>query len=149
MKKSAHELAAIKPIITPIMKELAKGQQRKTHIHIRGNFPDKGKEVGPGVPAMFPPVVDKDITRLTLAKWLVSPQNPLTGRVMMNRYWEQLFGLGLVETSEDFGIRGKMPSHPELLDWLAVTFRETQAWDTKKMLRLLVTKRHLPAIARS
>lgn len=132
------QLARMKGIPTPIMRELPAKQQRKTHILIRGNFLDKGKQVDPGVPAVFHPLKAKNIDRLALAKWLVDPKNPLTARVTVNRYWEQIFGKGLVETSEDFGIRGKLPTHPELLDWLAVEFME-QKWDVKKLVKMIVT----------
>src|SRR5262249_53670723 len=145
------------------MRELPENQRRKTHIHIRGNFLDKGKEVTPGLPAVFPRLAkDEPPTRLTLARWLVDPQNPLTARVTVNRYWEQIFGVGLVETPEDWGIRGKLPNHPDLLDWLATDFivecgmrnadskdrdanpqsqtrNPKSAWDVKRLLRLIVT----------
>jgi len=133
------QLAAVKPLTTPVMKELADKQQRKTHILIRGNFLDKGPEVQAGVPGVFPPLpAGRKPDRLALAEWLVSPENPLTARVAVNRYWEQIFGIGLVETPEDFGIRSKPPSHPELLDWLATEFI-AQKWDAKQFLKLIVT----------
>jgi hypothetical protein len=149
------QLAGIRPVSTPIMRELPEKQRRVTKIHIRGNFLNQGKEVRPGVPKVFPPL-PKGATadRLALARWLVDPANPLTARVTVNRYWERIFGTGLVETPEDWGIRGKMPNHPELLDWLAVEFRSPSpqpslaagedkdrgpAWDVKRLLRLIVT----------
>jgi hypothetical protein len=132
------QLAQVKGITTPVMRELPESQKRKTKIHIRGNFLDQGKEVVQGVPAVFPPLPkDQPANRLALAKWLVDPANPLTARVTVNRYWEQVFGVGLVETPDDYGIRGKLPTHPELLDWLATEFERT--WDVKALLKLLVT----------
>jgi hypothetical protein len=131
------EIPAVSGVTTPIMKELPEGKGRKTHIHIRGNFLDKGKEVTPGVPAVLPALPAGKPDRLALARWLVDPANPLTARVAVNRYWEQVFGRGLVETPEDYGIRGRMPTHPELLDWLATEFSRT--WDVKALLKLIVT----------
>jgi mono/diheme cytochrome c family protein len=133
------QLKAVQPVTTPIMRELPEGKKRKTHIHLRGNFLAPGKEVTPGVPAIFPPLPPgRTADRLALARWLVDPANPLTARVAVNRYWEQIFGAGLVESSEDYGIRGKPPVHPELLDWLATEYIRLK-WDTKKLLKLLVT----------
>ncbi len=133
------QLAGFKAFSTPIMRELPEKQRRQTHLQIRGNFLNKGKEVAPGVPAFLHPLPkDRPADRLALADWLVDPANPLTARVAVNRYWEQLFGVGLVETSEDYGIRGKTPTHPELLDWLATEF-PARKWDVKQLLRLLVT----------
>ncbi len=120
----------------PILRELAK--PRTTNIQIRGNFLDKGDEVQPGLPSAFPGPDKGPINRLTLARWLVSPDNPLTARVAVNRLWEELFGVGLVETSEDFGFQGELPSHPDLLDYLATEYIRL-GWDTKKMLKMLVT----------
>jgi mono/diheme cytochrome c family protein len=119
----------------PILKE---GKPRETHIQLRGNFLDLGEKVAPGLPAALPGVPDAKIDRLTLAKWIVSPENPLTARVAVNRLWEELFGIGLVETSEDFGTQGEPPSHPELLDWLATEYVRL-GWDTKALLKLIVT----------
>jgi hypothetical protein len=131
------------------MRELPDKQKRVTKIHIRGNFLDQGKEVQPGVPAFLHPLAkDQPANRLSLARWLVSPENPLTARVTVNRYWEQIFGLPLVESPDDFGIRGKAPTHPELLDWLAVEFsfplgersgESGMGWNVKKLLKLIVT----------
>ena len=123
----------------PVMRELPAAKHRKTHVMIKGNFLVTTDEVGPGVPAFFgslPENVPAD--RLALARWLVDRENPLTARVAVNRVWSQLFGQGLVETEEDFGTQGKPPSHPELLDWLAVSYMD-HGWDTKWLVRLLVT----------
>ncbi len=137
--KLKKELASIRGVTTPIMRELPEKSRRKTHIHLRGEFMSLGKEVQPGTPAIFPPLPsDAKPDRLALAKWLISPGNPLTSRVAVNRYWEQLMGHGLVETPEDFGVRGGLPNHPELLDWLAIDFMN-QGWDVKKLIRLIVT----------
>lgn len=129
-----------KPYTTvPVLKELAGSERRATHLQRRGNFLDVGEELTPGLPSAFPaPETDGSVDRLALARWLVSPENPLTARVIANRLWESIFGLGLVRTSEEFGAQGELPSHPELLDWLAVELVEC-GWDMKKLLRLLVT----------
>ncbi len=133
------QLSALQPLTTPIMRELSEGKKRVTRIHIRGNFLDEGKQVSPGVPAAFHPLSPGEpANRLAVARWLVDAKNPLTARVTVNRYWEQVFGAGLVETPEDFGNRGKLPTHPELLDWLASEL-VAQKWDVKKFLRMLVT----------
>ncbi|HZE97969.1 MAG TPA: DUF1553 domain-containing protein [Planctomycetota bacterium] len=135
-KLQAEQKAAI---TVPVMKELAQARRRKTAIQIRGNFLVKGKEVSEGVPASLHPFPESEPkNRLGLARWLVHPDNPLTARIAANRIWEQLFGTGLVSTSEDWGVRGEMPSHPELLDWLA-TELVREKWDLKKFVRLIVT----------
>ncbi len=111
---------------------------RKTHIFIRGDFRNPGIEVQPGTPAALPPLkADGPVNRLALARWLVSRENPLTARVTVNRLWQELFGRGLVATSEDFGTRGDRPTHPELLDWLAAEFMDS-GWDVKHIIRLIV-----------
>ena len=133
------QLADLKPDTVPIMRELAAGKGRKTQIHIRGNYLNLGDEVKAGVPAILHQLPkDAPMNRLTLARWLVDPQNPLTSRVVANRYWETIFGVGLVRTSEEFGAQGELPSNPELLDWLA-TELVAMKWDTKAFLKLLVT----------
>jgi mono/diheme cytochrome c family protein len=134
------ELAAMPAAVTvPIQKELPEKSRRVTKIQHRGNFQDLGDEVTEGVPAAFHSVPKGEpLNRLTMAKWLVSSENPLTGRVIANRFWEEIFGSGLVRTSEEFGSQGELPSHPELLDWLAVEFVES-GWDVKKLLKLYVT----------
>jgi hypothetical protein len=114
---------------------------RTTHIHNRGNFRRHGDVVKAGTPAVFP--VLETITeadRLALAQWLISPQHPLTARVTVNRLWQELFGRGIVATSENFGVRGDRPSHPELFDWLALKFQQHQ-WSVKEILRVIVTSR--------
>ncbi len=132
-------LADMQPTTTvPVMRELPENERRKTLIQLRGNYLATGDEVSAGVPDVFHDLPEGDANRLALARWLVSPENPLTARVMVNRLWEKLFGIGLVETSEEFGSQGELPSHPELLDWLAVEFMES-GWDVKAMLRLMVT----------
>ncbi|MBW3598368.1 MAG: DUF1553 domain-containing protein [Planctomycetes bacterium] len=134
------QLAEMKPLTTvPVMRELSADQRRTTKIQIRGNFLDTGAEVSEGVPAVFHPLpADAPKNRLTLARWLVDEENPLTARVIVNRYWEQIFGIGLVRTSEEFGTQGDLPSHPELLDWLATELVRSD-WNVKALLRLLVT----------
>ena len=123
----------------PILRELASEKRRKTLFQFRGNYLDKGHEVHEGVPAVFPPIPDGEpVNRLTFAKWLVSEENPLTARVVVNRYWENLFGRGIVSTSEEFGSQGDLPTHPELLDWLSRELVESQ-WNTKALLRMIVT----------
>ena len=111
--------------------------RQPTHLLIRGDFRRKGEEVQPGVPALLPPLPEAATPRLALAEWLIDPKNPLPARVVVNRFWAMLFGSGLVATAEDFGSQGKWPSHPELLDWLAVEFVES-GWDVKHILRLMV-----------
>jgi hypothetical protein len=112
---------------------------RKTHVFVRGNWMVKGAEVKPDVPKLLyamPKEYSRD--RLGLAKWIVNRENALTGRVIVNRFWEQLFGRGIVETVEDFGSQGSEPTHRELLDWLAVEFIETDHWSIKKLLKRIV-----------
>ncbi len=132
------DLAAVKPLTTvPIMKELTGKDRRKTRLQFRGNFMDLGDEVTEGTPAVFHPLTKtQSPSRLDFAKWLVSAENPLTARVVANRFWEQIFGTGIVRTSEEFGIQGELPSHPELLDWLAVDLQSD--WNVKRFLKLLV-----------
>jgi len=137
------KLTAMKPGVTvPVMKELLEGKRRVTKLQFRGNFMDLGDVVTEGVPAAFHPL-SKGVAnnRLGMAKWLVSRDNPLTARVIVNRLWEEVFGTGIVRTSEDFGSQGELPSHPDLLDWLAVEFMEPTTgtpWDVKRMLKLVV-----------
>src|SRR5262245_20175611 len=116
---------------------------RQTYIQLRGDFLRKGELVQPAYPAALvnlgvnTPGSPKRLTRLDLARWFVSAENPLTARVTVNREWQKFFGRGLVETENDFGIQGNFPTHPELLDWLAVEFRES-GWSFKKFHKLIV-----------
>jgi hypothetical protein len=133
------QLENIKPFSVPVMHELAGDKRRKTHLQYRGNYADLGKEVSEAVPAVFQPASKPaPVNRLDLARWLVAPENPLTARVIANRFWEQIFGIGIVRTSEEFGSQGEPPSNPELLDWLALALLD-ENWDVKKFLKLLVT----------
>jgi len=123
-----------------VMMELPLEKDRVTHLMRKGNFLDPGEVVSAATPAAFPPFPSgAKADRLSVAQWLVSAENPLTARVAGNRFWARLFGMGIVETEEDFGTQGELPSHPELLDWLAVEFRDNLHWDTKALLRLIVT----------
>jgi hypothetical protein len=120
-----------------VMSEMPK--PRDTFILGRGDYRNHGDQVTPDVPAVLPPLpTDAPKNRLTLARWLVDPKNPLTARVAVNRYWQMYFGTGIVKTMEDFGSQGDPPSHPELLDWLATEFIRT-GWDVKAMQKLIVT----------
>ncbi len=119
-----------------VMQELS--QPRETYIHLGGDFLRKGVPVTPGIPSVFPPLPPKqNPTRLDLARWLVDPQNPLTPRVIVNRIWQRYFGVGLVETENDFGAQGSPPTHPELLDWLASELM-ARDWSLKTIHRLIV-----------
>ncbi len=120
-----------------VMEELP--APRVTHILLRGEYNKLGEAVLANTPATLPAMSsDLPRNRLGLARWLTDPANPLTARVMVNRLWQSLFGVGLVRTSEDFGTQGELPSHPELLDWLADEFVRSD-WDIKHMLRLMVS----------
>src|SRR4029079_12412472 len=106
---------------------------RETRILMRGEYDKPGEVVRPGVPSILPPLpANAPTNRLGLAEWLVSADHPLTARVVMNRFWQHFFGVGLVKTTEDFGMQGEPPSHPELLDWLATEFMES-GWNVKNM----------------
>jgi hypothetical protein len=134
------QLAELKPLTTvPIMKERGPNERRKTRVQLRGNFLDLADEVNEGTPAVFHPLPEgAPLNRLGLARWLVDRNNPLTARVIVNRFWEQLYGVGIVSTSEEFGAQGELPSHPELLDWLASEFMES-GWNMKGLLKLMVS----------
>ena len=141
LEKSTKELADARANIprTMVMKELA--MQRETFVLTRGQYdhPDKTRKVERGVPAALGALPEgAPADRRGLAQWLVAPTHPLVARVAVNRMWEMLFGTGIVRSSEDFGLQGEWPSHPELLDWLAVEFRDN-GWDVKRMLALIIT----------
>lgn len=164
LERLQTELDKLRGVRTPILRELPREKRRRTHIQIRGDFRIKDEEVTPGIPQAFQlgdgltagagernagerkagksDDVDAngtaEIDRLWLARWLVDDRNPLTARVTANRHWEHLFGRGLVHTSEDFGIQGEAPSHPELLDDLANDLVNS-GWDIKALLRRIVT----------
>jgi hypothetical protein len=138
---------------TLVMEEM--NPPRDTFVFVRGDFRTKGEKVTPGTPAILPPLPEGSANRLALARWLVAKENPLMARVTVNRYWSVFFGTGLVKTINDFGSQGEWPSHPELLDWLAVQFRDgdgslrkvrpdgappsTGVWDVKGLVRLILT----------
>ncbi|MBX9790113.1 MAG: DUF1553 domain-containing protein [Pirellulales bacterium] len=137
--KLEQEKAAIQQrgTIAHVMHE--KGDPAMAYVLFRGDYDKRRDEVRPATPSMFPPMAD-DLprNRLGLAKWLLTAEHPMTARVTVNRCWQELFGTGLVRTAGDFGVSGELPSHPELLDWLAVEFRES-GWDVKRLYKLLVT----------
>jgi hypothetical protein len=109
------------------------------HILNRGMYDQRKDEVKPATPGVLPPMAaDLPRNRLGLAKWIVADENPLTARVTVNRFWQEVFGAGIVRSAEDFGSQGEPPTHPELLDWLALEFRDS-GWDVKGFFRLMVT----------
>lgn len=133
------QIQEITPNTVPMMRELEGDRRRHTHVQLRGNFLALGEEVTAAVPAIFKQLPKGEApNRLALARWLVDPDNPLTARVIVNRLWEQIFGTGIVRTSSDFGSQGDLPTHPQLLDWLATEFMAS-GWDVKALLKLMVT----------
>ncbi|MDB6039622.1 MAG: Planctomycete cytochrome, partial [Verrucomicrobiales bacterium] len=138
---------------TLIMEDMVPG--RETFLLVRGDFRNPGERVHEGTPACLPPLPEGPTNRLTLARWLVTKENPLPARVAVNRYWGMFFGTGLVKTENDFGSQGEWPSHPQLLDWLAVQFRDggevaqepslnsekvtVSPWNVKQIVRLMLT----------
>jgi hypothetical protein len=129
----------IASVTVPVMAEQPTNERRPTYMFVRGNWLAKGDIVSPSVPATLPALDSTSPPgRLAMARWLVSGKHPLTARVMANRLWEQLFGTGIVRTAGDFGASGEPPSHPELLDYLALRFQNEHAWHIKPLLRELV-----------
>ena len=139
LSKLQKQLKDIKPSTTvPILRDMTADRRRTTKVQIRGNYLSTGNEVSEATPVVFHPLKDGERRdRLALARWLIDAENPLTARVIVNRHWEQLFGIGIVETSEEFGSQGELPTHPMLLDWIAVEFQES-GWDLKNLIKLLV-----------
>ncbi|HEY2933521.1 MAG TPA: DUF1553 domain-containing protein [Acidobacteriota bacterium] len=136
LKKTRDELEKTIPSVM-VMSEMKK--PRDTFFLTRGDYRNKTEKVSPGVPSVLPPLpAEAPPNRLTLARWLVDPAHPLTARVAVNHFWQMYFGQGIVKTSEDFGLQGDAPSHPELLDWLATEFIRS-GWDIRAMQRLIVT----------
>lgn len=140
VQKAQDELIALrnKSLTTPVMREKSPAFRRKTHVFERGNFLTPAQEVQPGAPGVMAPLAKDKPERLALAEWLVSKENPLTARVMVNRIWEQLFGAGIVLTLEDFGTQGEPPTHPQMLDHLAWKWMNDQQWSLKKLLKEIV-----------
>ncbi|WP_010581821.1 PSD1 and planctomycete cytochrome C domain-containing protein [Schlesneria paludicola] len=135
LEKQKKDLDAAIPA-TMVSEDLA--QPRDTFVLIRGAYDKKGEKVERNVPSILPPLPEgAPNNRLGLAKWLVAPNHPLTSRVIVNRYWQQFFGTGLVKTAEDFGAQGTWPTHPELLDWLSTEFIRT-GWNIKGMHKLML-----------
>ena len=139
LKAARDRINAFKNDELPKVMVMADDKPRDTFILNRGEYLKPGDKVTFGTPGFLPPLPkDAPKNRLGFARWLFAPENPLTSRVAVNRLWQNLFGAGLVRTAEDFGVQGELPTHPALLDWLAVEFREN-GWDMKKINRLLLT----------
>ena len=139
LKQAKEEKKKLDITSTLVMRERPSFERPYDFIRIRGGFSAQADKVYANVPAVLPPLPEDAMpNRLGLARWLVSKDNPLTARVAVNRIWEQYFGHGIVETSEDFGTQGQKPSHPELLDWLATEFMD-RGWSLKAIDRLIVT----------
>ncbi|MCS6863617.1 MAG: DUF1553 domain-containing protein [Gemmataceae bacterium] len=142
-KKLQAEIRKIQGKIPSTLVLRERATPRRTFVQLRGDFLRQGEEVQPGFPTALAPAQGTDtpaagrLTRLDLARWLTSASNPLTARVTVNREWQKFFGRGIVETENDFGYQGSYPTHPELLDWLAVEFRES-GWSFKKLHKLIV-----------
>ncbi len=135
---AAEAVLRLRGGVTLVMEE-KKETEPFAHVLTRGEYSQLGEKVPAATPAVLPPLpADAPRNRLALARWLVDAKNPLTARVTVNRVWQYVFGTGLVESAGDFGVTGSRPSHPELLDWLAVEFRES-GWDYRRLVKLMVT----------
>lgn len=139
LKQLRDQMDQLNRAIPKVMVMADMEKPRTTRMLDRGQYDKPGVEVEASVPASLPPLPSgAPLNRLGLAQWIVDPANPLTARVTVNRFWQQFFGVGLVKTSEDFGVQAEIPSNPELLDWLAAEFIES-GWDVKRLVRLMVT----------
>ena len=138
-KRTQRERDAFDRSVPYAMVMRERNEVRATHILQRGQYDSPGEQVTRGTPSFLPPLVQtgENASRLDLANWLVSPEHPLTARVAVNRFWQQLFGVGLVKTAEDFGAQGEVPRHRQLLDHLAVEFVES-GWDVKALMKQIV-----------
>ena len=138
-KEKLDHFMAIRPAGVPVMKDFHPDSSRITRVFDRGNWLALTDTVQPDVPGVLPALArDTLVNRLDLAEWLVNPENPLTSRVIVNRFWAQIFGNGIVRTVEDFGSQGVLPSHQELLDWLALRFMHDHEWKLKPLLKDIV-----------
>ena len=139
VKDARREKEAFEDTLPTVMVMQELPEPRQAHILLRGNWETPGEKVDPGTPSWLPPMpAGAPRNRLGLAQWLMDPSNPLTARVVVNRYWEKYFGTGLVKSTDNFGSQGDQPSHPELLDWLATDYPRVN-WDVKGMQKLIVT----------
>ncbi|MDA0587342.1 MAG: PSD1 and planctomycete cytochrome C domain-containing protein [Planctomycetota bacterium] len=135
---SQTQLAAVRNAAATTLVFREKAESNPSFMLTRGEYDKRGEQVARGTPSVLPPMPkDAPLNRLGFAQWLTDPSHPLTARVTVNRLWQQMFGVGLVKTSEDFGSQGEPPSHPQLLDWLAVTF-QADGWNVKKMMKRIV-----------
>ncbi len=139
LEKAQSELLALKREAPTVMVMQEMAVPRETHVLVRGSYDAPGEKVNAGVPEelLGPWPAGAPHNRLGLAQWLTKPDHPLTSRVVVNRFWQQLFGLGLVKTSDNFGLQGEWPSHPELLDWLACRFIDS-GWNVKALMKMMV-----------
>ena len=145
-RREGHSGSIDRQVPTTLVFREKAGEPKPAYLLKRGEYDQRGEKVGRAAPAFLPPLPPgAPVNRLGLAQWLVAPNHPLTARVAVNRFWHQVFGTGIVKTAEDFGTQGEPPSHPELLDWLAVQFRE-DGWDVKRIDEATGDVGDLPAV---